>query len=292
MHQSTINEWKEIGWGTLASIALHLSVVFLLVFRLHVEPFPEEQTVEVELVAPLPTKPKEKPQQAPASAKAARPLVFESMPPQPEQKTTEPQQPAAEQASTPSTNPESAPTESSSDTEPGEAKPATPAPVVTGTNLQSVPVPEEKARPDETNREPARKPAEAKTKQKSDELNPAREPSSSKSLFDPRVLQTIGQLPREGRIRQLCKIEAIARIRQQPFSRYADILVPYGASGGLITNNTLDARGGAFRNGSNWYNVSFKCQVDANTTKVVSLSLGIGGAVPPSEWRKRELPMN
>ncbi len=67
---------------------------------------------------------------------------------------------------------------------------------------------------------------------------------------------------------------------------------PTATSGGLITNNTLDARGGAFRNGSNWYNVNFKCQVDANTTKVVSFSLGIGGAVPSSEWRKRELPMN
>ncbi len=174
------------------------------------EPYPEEQqTVDIELVAPLPDKPEEKPQQEPTSARAARPLVFESMPPQPEQKVTEPQQPAAEQAPTPSTKPESSPTESSFESEPGEAKPATPAPAGSEPNPQDMPVPEEKARPEEANRNPARKPAEAKTKQKSDEINPAREPSSPKSLFDPRVMQAFGELPREGRIRQLCKIEAI-----------------------------------------------------------------------------------
>ncbi len=164
-------------------------------------------------------------------------------------------------------NPKVHPRNRSFESEPGEAKPATPAPA------GSEPSPSRHARPrrdgpprrGEQESEPGNL-REAKTKQKSDEINPAREPSSPKSLFDPRVMQAFGELPREGRIRQLCKIEAIARIRQQPFSRYADILVPYGASGGLITNNTLDARGGAFRNGSNWYNVSFKmpgrCQYD------------------------------
>lgn len=290
MNQSAINQWKEIGWGTLASIALHLSVGCILLLRVHVEPYPEQQTVEIELVEPEQVKPKERPHPEPASARAARPLVFESMPKKPEQKVPEPQKPAAEEAATPSMNPESAPTESSADTNPGGANPAKPDPAGSEANLRDEPVPEPKSNP-KMKVDSVQKPAEAKSEQKN-ELAAARQPSSPNSMFDPRVMQAFGQLPREGRIRQLCKLAALDRIRQQPFSRHADILIPYDESGALIKKNTLDARGGAFRNGTNWYNVSFKCQVDANATKVMSFSLGVGGAVPPGEWRKREFPIN
>lgn len=290
MHGSAINDWKEIGWGTLASVALHLTVAVLLISRIHIESYPLEETVAVELVEPLPAKPKDKPQQQPASVRAARPMVFESMPDQPEQKDTEPERPVATQAPTPPTDAGGGLTNSRSDTERDEPKPA--APADTKTDPQNVPVPEQKARPDEANIGAAEKPAVAKSKQKSDESIASRERASPKSLFDPRVMQAFGQLPREGRIRQLCTIEALDRIRQQAFGRYTDILVPYGTTGGRITNNTLDARGGAFRSGSNWYNVNFTCKVDADTTKVVSFRLGIGGAVPRSEWSKRELPLD
>jgi hypothetical protein len=48
----------------------------------------------------------------------------------------------------------------------------------------------------------------------------------------------------------------------------------------------------AFRDVHGWYDVSVKCEVDSNATKVVSFSYAVGNAVPQSEWRSRGFPPN
>ncbi len=58
------------GWGALASVALHLSVAFLLLFRLsEALPKPPEEAIKVEVVPPAPPKPPEKTQNKPAESK-------------------------------------------------------------------------------------------------------------------------------------------------------------------------------------------------------------------------------
>jgi hypothetical protein len=317
MHQSVKREWREIGWGALASVALHLSVAFLLLVRLHAEPPkpPEEQSVKVELVSPPPPKPEEKPRQGPAKAEPEppRPQAFESAAAQAEQKVTEPQLPPAGQVETQdvlptpeNSSPAQSKPESATREAPPQTKPALLDPVLPevgaatepseteprNTATASVPVHEQMTSPGEATPHQAAKPPEIKIKQRTNELDRARDLFSPKSLFDPRVMQAIGKLPRKARIRQLCNIEALEQIRRQKPGSYPDILVPYGSSGGIIMNDTLSAKGGAFRSGSNWYNVDFKCQVDADTTKVVSFRFAIGGAVPKSEWKARQLPVN
>ncbi len=313
MQQSANKLWEGIGWGAVASVALHLSVAVLLLVHLRFEPSPppKEQDVKVELVSPPSPKPEEKPQIEPAKnhAKPLRPLAFESAAAQTEQKTTEPTLPAAGQSETqgdlpasenassaeskteittrevlPKTKP--APAEVNAATEPREAK--EPPTQQTSDDIRSVPAPKQKN--DETSQ--TSKPSETKPKQRSNQQVDARDIFSPKGLFDPRIMQTIGKLPRKGRIRQLCYTEALDQIRRQALGSYADILVPYGPAGGVITNDVLIAKGGAFRSRTNWYNVEFKCQVDADTTKVISFSFAIGGAVPRSQWNARQLPMN
>jgi hypothetical protein len=293
MQQFAKRQWREIGWGALASVALHLSVAFLLFFRLHVEPLrpAEEQSFKVDLVSPAP-KSEDKPQKKSSEAEpeSQRAQAFESAAAQAEQKVTEPQLPPTgqERSQGPLPTPESsAPAQSNAKVAPREM----PSQIRPARSDLALPEVDAATPPDETKPQ-ASKPAEAKPKQRSNELDRAQDLFSPKSLFDPRVMQAIGKLPRKGRIRQLCNIEALEQIRRQMPGSYPDILVPYGPSGGTITNDTLDAKGGAFRSGSNWYNVEFKCQVDANTTKVVSFRFAIGGAVPKNEWSARRLPLD
>jgi hypothetical protein len=135
---------------------------------------------------------------------------------------------------------------------------------------------------------PAAKPVKAKPERKSDKLVHAKELFSPKAIFDPRVMQATGTLSRNSRIGQLCRIEALAQIRSQRPDTYPDGL----ASAGTISNNIFSARGGAFHSKANWYDVNFRCQVDADATRVVSFSFSIGNAVPRSEWDARKLPAN
>jgi hypothetical protein len=292
MQQFAKKQWNDIGWGVLASVVLHLSFACLLLVQLSAglpRP-PEEQSIKVELVSPSPPKPVEKAQSLPKQA-------FESAAAQSEQKVTEPQLPAAghEGLQEPSPPPESSrPAHPNAETIPREAPsqitghdqitqgPSDPAPPEVGTT----------ARFDETKPQQTAKPAEARPKQRSRELDRARDIFSPKSMFDPRVMQALGNLPRTGRIRQLCNIEALEQIRKQRPGSFPDILVPPVPSGGIVTNDTMNAKGAAFRSRSNWYNVDFKCQVDADATKVVSFRFAVLGAVPRNEWRARRLPLD
>ncbi|OCP15769.1 MULTISPECIES: DUF930 domain-containing protein [unclassified Ensifer] len=57
--------WEKIRWGTPTSVALHLLVIFLVLFRLpHETPKPKgEQSISVEIVSPPQPKQEEKPKQ-------------------------------------------------------------------------------------------------------------------------------------------------------------------------------------------------------------------------------------
>lgn len=57
--------WEKIRWGTPTSVALHLLVIFLVLFRLpHEPPKPQgEQSINVEIVSPPQPKQEEKPKQ-------------------------------------------------------------------------------------------------------------------------------------------------------------------------------------------------------------------------------------
>jgi len=82
---------------------------------------------------------------------------------------------------------------------------------------------------------------------------------------------------------------ALEQVRNKRPGSFPDLLVPFGRSGGAISDYGLNASGGAFRSKSNWYNIDFKCTVDSSRSKVVTFSFTIGGAVPRSDWNARRL---
>lgn len=307
------------GWGALASVALHLSVAFLLLFRLtEALPKPPEEAIKVEVVPPAPPKPPEKTQNKPAESKAqpAPPpsppaaQAFESAMAKTDEKVSEPQPPSEEQEapqSADSTPQDASPAKPETETEP----PAEKAPSATKPDLPKLDLPvtdrgdvprkdeaptaqqvaDAKAAAGQSQKTPAqKKQAEPKSsKQKPLRLTQAKKLFSPNALSDPRVRQAIGNLPINRRITQLCGIEAMEQVRNQRPD--ADLLA-YSPSGRTIASGTLSSREGAFRNRSNWYNLDFKCQVDAAAMEVVSFSFGIGNAVPRNDWPARKLPVD
>ena len=60
----------------------------------------------------------------------------------------------------------------------------------------------------------------------------------------------------------------------------------------VITGGTvIDVPTAAFRVAGRWYDLSYRCDVDANATRVVGYAFRVCGLLPRSEWRRRKLPV-
>ncbi|RVC65478.1 DUF930 domain-containing protein, partial [Mesorhizobium sp. M2A.F.Ca.ET.046.02.1.1] len=46
----------------------------------------------------------------------------------------------------------------------------------------------------------------------------------------------------------------------------------------------------AFSTTTQWYDLSFRCEVDADATRVLSFNFRVGGLVPPGDWTRRRFP--
>ncbi|MBP1884700.1 DUF930 domain-containing protein [Sinorhizobium mexicanum] len=302
---------REIAWGMPTSVALHLAVAFLLLFRPPEAP-PEpakEQSVNVELVPPPRPKAEEKPPVEPAKSStkpsAAPPQAFESASAHAdlnnEEQQLPPKQGEAQQAPKAVEQPKQ--TSSTTETAARELPEPKPAPPVLATpqrhaatqqgeteaaSLESVPIPAQRPPPETAEKQQSPEPTGAKVERKSDALVPAKELFSPNALSNPRIKQALGKLPVTKRIAQICSIEALEQIRNQRPGAFPDML----ARAGTISTSAVTAIGSAYRSKANWYNVDFKCEVDAEATSVVSFSFAIGGAVPKSEWDARRLPVN
>ncbi|MCA1407635.1 DUF930 domain-containing protein [Ensifer sp. IC3342] len=300
---------REIGWGMPTSVALHLALAFLLLFRLpEVPPEPaKEQSVNVELVPPPSPKPAEKPPAEPAKSStkpSAQPQAFESASAHAEVKEAQrPPQSQSEAQDAPKAVEQPKPMPSKTETAMRELPEVKPAPLVLATpqpdaaaqegeteaaSLENVPVPAQRPPPETAGEQESPEPPGAKVDLKSDKLVPAKELFSPNALSNPRIKQALGKLPVKARIAQICSIEALEQIRNQRPGAFPDML----ARAGTISTSAVTAIGSAYRSKANWYNVDFKCEVDAEATSVVSFSLAIGGAVPKSEWDARQLPLN
>ncbi|ASY65437.1 hypothetical protein SJ05684_b44550 (plasmid) [Sinorhizobium sojae CCBAU 05684] len=312
MQQVKRKMWGETGWGMPTSVAVHLVLAFLLLVRLPEHgPPAKEQSVNVELVPP-PSQAEEKPPEEvskPRSEPArAQPQAFESASARLDrEKPTQPQLPPAAPNRIDDSPPKpeqppsaSAEAEGAEEDEPSAIRTA-PAELRVEANEAvtaaadavappSAPVPEAKPTPKVAKADKAANPEQAVSERQAPALQEAQELYSKDALSDPRVKQAIGRLPPKRRIVQLCTIEALEQVRRQRPDAFPDMLVPFGPSEGFVSPDGMSANGGAFRSRGKWYSVDFKCEVDTETTSVVSFSYAIGKAIPKSEWAGRQLP--
>ena len=117
-------------------------------------------------------------------------------------------------------------------------------------------------------------------------LDDAKKLFSTVISSDPAAMTAMNGLPRERRADQLCTTELREQLRNASPPFRPELLPSFG----LKKGNILAPAKTAFRASGQWYDLSFRCEVDDGATKVVSFGFSVGAAIPRSEWRKRRFP--
>ena len=304
MDQETVKRVRTWVWGYPASVAAHALILALVIFGLPVPAFEPaaEEVVEVAVVPP----PEE-------------PVLEEPPPPEP---APEPEETPKPEAQAPVPQPASPSAEAADAAEAsriaalrpvvqfGEAD-AGPRAAQDGNAAAEEPEPateEEVALPEQASEPDAVSPEEAQ-----DNADPPPElelpngaaipiptpaprgsgqPVTAKRLLSPAATSALvattamGNLPRGRRAGELCATELREQLRHGTPTYRPQLLPTYE----LDTGTVLEVRQSAFRTGSDWYNLSFTCEIDGEATRVVSFALNVGEPVPRSEWRSRGFP--
>jgi Domain of Unknown Function (DUF930) len=108
----------------------------------------------------------------------------------------------------------------------------------------------------------------------------AAQAAAAESRFE-RALQTLA--PAE-RLEQLCDYTAMIRIRKATGKFRPDRAVANAMSEPRIHDNTIVAKGGAFRSHGKWYALSFVCTATPDHMAVVSFHYTIGPEIPAAKW--------
>ena len=318
------NQRAVFGWALPASFVVHLLIAALLIFGLPVSlASPEkEQAVAVQLVPPpkpvetaaaeppppppLPPEPKAEKPPEPKSEKPPPPEPKAEQPPEPEPEAPSAAQnqaarrpPAAikpvvefgekDEGPRQSTGRDSAeegvaaPTPDADKQELAEevaaAKAEAPSPMAEPTLPE--PAPPAAAAPPE----PAPKPAAAPT-QKSAKLQEAKKLLSPAATGGLKATTAMANIPRPVRAGQLCLTELRAQLLNGSPPYFPDLLPSEFRNDG----KTVDIPKTAFRAGGQWYDLGYRCAVDADALRVVSFAFRVGEAIPRSEWKRRGLP--
>ena len=133
---------------------------------------------------------------------------------------------------------------------------------------------------------PTQKPAPPKPSTAAGDLKPVRTLFSARDTGDALATVAMAGIPRGVRAGQLCSSELSAQLQNGSPAYNPDVLPAPKLPNGTV----LEARNIGFRAKGQWHDVSFRCEVDADATKIVSFSMNVGGLVPRSEWRKRGFP--
>lgn len=278
-------------WALPGSLAAHLLVIALLMFGL---PLPllkqqEEQPIAVDLVPPEPPEEKKaepppppeeskKPEEEPPAA------ASETVKPAPQQ-VLKPvfrfgENDAGPRKSLDGDAAEEGPESAEAKSEEGKQEPAKPP------ALEADDSPDQAA-PSDAPEAAEPKATEAPAKQE------AKKPGEAKRLFsqsetgDAIATTAMGEVPRGVRAGRLCVTELREQLRNTMPPYYPDLLPSFKLGEGTV----IDARRAAMRVSGEWYDLTYRCEVDADATKVVAFSFRVGNVLPPSEWVRRGLPI-
>jgi len=120
----------------------------------------------------------------------------------------------------------------------------------------------------------------------------ARQLFSDKVLADPRsrrAREALRGLAGSERKLQLCDLEAMEQVRRAQPAMAPDALAPYAMAAEKVSGNSVEVKGGAFRSKRKWYNIQFKCELDAGSGKIASFAFLVGDAIPQGEWQEHNL---
>jgi hypothetical protein len=135
---------------------------------------------------------------------------------------------------------------------------------------------------------PAPMPEDAAKAHRDVKLRQAKTLFSQRATSNPLATTAMGFVPREVRVARLCASEVTEQLRHASPSYFAEI-VPFDR---LKEGNVVENYKASFRSNWEWYDLRYRCEVDADATKVVSFAFDIGNPLTPEEWTRRGCPPN
>jgi hypothetical protein len=264
MKAESWNDRRVWRLAIFASLALHLLIAaFLMVVPPDPRPQPpNEEAISVELVPPPEAPAKEKNEPYPV----LQPVI------QFAEKDAGPKLSA-------NGNSAKEPSEASAalqDT--GKEDPAQPAAVTTAKASDEV--------PDLRAHEPtAPMPKDAAMAQQASKLRQAKILFSKRASGDPFATVAIAYAPRDVRVARLCATELKEQLLHASPPYFPEIVPFDRLKEGTVVQNLSTA----FRSNWEWYNLGYRCEVDADATKIVSFALDIGKPLTPDEFKGRGL---
>ena len=284
-------------WSLLASLLLNVLVAALILPRSLVSPLKEEQTITVDLVQSVDPPPKPKPKaEAPPPARPAQPPAESAVKP-PSLKTAN-----ERQAMRPVMKPvflfgdkDRGPrksTDGNSAANGAASPPARPDPAqANGPKTLPAATATTEAVSQDASAKTAAAPAQTQV-QAQVQVQPVSKLPEAKTLFsqettnDINAMLAMGNMSRGERAGQLCVTELHEQLLHTSPSYVPDMLPREQLEQGSI----LEDSKAAFASNSQWYDLSYRCEVDAQATKVVAFAFQVGNPVPRSEWKNRGLP--
>lgn len=94
----------------------------------------------------------------------------------------------------------------------------------------------------------------------------------------------------DGRIEQLCNIEAMAQINDRFPTIKPDSIIAYAMADTQIRRDTIVAKGAAMHGREGWTNLSFTCRTSPDRKTVLAFEYQVGDPIPRTEWAPRNLP--
>lgn len=101
---------------------------------------------------------------------------------------------------------------------------------------------------------------------------------------DALATSSMENVPRDERVANLCANVLNQELQSADYSPKWLPTIP------LKTGNVLNPAEAAFSTTTQWYDLSFRCEVDPGATRVLSFNYRVGALVPPGEWLRRKFP--
>lgn len=287
MRNDIRDQRRVFGWALPASAVVHLLAAALLLSALPLSP-PQpqkEQPIAVDIVPPPKPPEKTKP---PSPAEPPKP----EKQPEPKVETPTSREVTAQRHVFQFGEKDAGPRESldGNSAEDGSEQPPAPQ----DPNKQDLAQPpavtaadgKDSAPPPGASAPPKPRPANVAKEQKPLKLQQAKTLFSEAVTGDPIATIAMAALPRGERVGQLCATELGGQLLHASPPYFFDSIPKYRLKEGTV----LDVASAPFPVNGQWYDLSFRCEVDPDATKVISFGFRVGDPVPRSELKRRGLP--
>jgi hypothetical protein len=101
---------------------------------------------------------------------------------------------------------------------------------------------------------------------------------------DARFERSLQMLAPSERLEQLCNYTAMTQIRKNEKLFRPDRAVANAMAEPQVKQETLEAKGGAFRSRGKWYALSYTCAATPDHMTVTAFRYTIGAEIPETKW--------